>query len=60
VRLSQEEAEREGTEVKHQFVVRGRPSWLQVPRKCRRRLLGAGVPLSGGEGFEAGDGVRGC
>jgi hypothetical protein len=55
VALSVKEAE-----VKHQFVVRGRPSWLQVPRKSRSRLLGTGVLLSGGEGFEAGDGVRGC
>jgi hypothetical protein len=60
VRLSEEEAEREEVEAKYLFVVRGRPSWLQVPRKSRRRLLGTGVLLSGGEGFEAGDGVRGC
>lgn len=46
--------------MKHQFVVRGRPSWLQVPRKSRGRPLGTGVLLSDGEGFEAGDGVRGC
>jgi hypothetical protein len=24
---------------------------LQVPRMCRRRLLGTGVPLSGGDGL---------